>query len=108
MGNTSAAANTAAVKNRFHSKLKALYYAPATLTETEGVKTITYGTPVRMFDAVSLSLSKKGDLIIVRSDGTEDVIGTDNQGYDGDVELFRLPWKKNCAEKRQASLSLLM
>lgn len=91
MGNTSAAANTAAVKNRFHSKLKALYYAPATLTETAGVKTITYGTPVRMFDAVSLSLSKKGDLIIVRSDGTEDVIGTDNQGYDGDVELFRLP-----------------
>ena len=24
------------------------------------------------------------------------------------TELFRLPWKKNCAEKRQASLSLLM
>ena len=91
MGNTSAAANTAAVKNRFHSKLKALYYAPATLTETDGVKSITYGKPVRMFDAVALSLSKNGDLIIIRSDGTEDVIGTDNQGYNGDVEVIRLP-----------------
>lgn len=81
----------ATTKNRFHSKLKAVYYAPATITENAGVKSISYGTPVRMFDAVSLSLSKKGDLITVRTDGTEDVIGTDNQGYDGDMELLRLP-----------------
>ena len=81
----------ATTKNRFHSKLKAVYYAPATITENAGVKSISYGTPVRMFDAVSLSLSKKGDLITVRTDGTEDVTGTDNQGYDGDMELLRLP-----------------
>ena len=81
----------ATTKNRFHSKLKTLYYAPATITENSGVKSISYGTPVRMFDAVSLSLSKKGDLIIIRTDGTEDVIGANNQGYDGDMELLRLP-----------------
>nr|DAY73485.1 MAG TPA: tail tube protein [Caudoviricetes sp.] len=95
-GNTAAA--TPAVKNRFHSKLKAMYYAPATITETAGTKSITYGKPVRMFDAVALSLSKKGDLIVVRSDGMEDVIGSDNQGYDGEAELLRLPesFEKDC------------
>lgn len=90
MANNTASAASAG-KNRFHSKLKALYYAPATVTETAGTKSITYGTPVRMFDAVALSMSKKGDLITIRSDGTEDVIGSDNQGYDGEAELVRLP-----------------
>jgi phi13 family phage major tail protein len=74
-------------KNRFHSDLEKCAYAVATLTD--GV--ITYGTPIVIPDSISLTLSKKGNLIPLKTDGKEDVIGQDNQGYDGDLEILRLP-----------------
>lgn len=76
-------------KNRYHSKLKCCYYAKATYDET--TNKITYAAPIRIKDSVAISLSKKGDPIIVRVDGREDFLGNDKQGYDGDLEALRFP-----------------
>ena len=42
-------------------------------------------------DAVSISLSPKGDLIVVYADAQEIILGRDNAGYDGETELLRIP-----------------
>ncbi len=76
-------------KNRVKYRLKRLYYAPATIDETSG--DISYAAPIRMKDAVSISLSPKGDLIVVYADAQEIMLGRDNAGYDGEAELLRIP-----------------
>lgn len=76
-------------KNRVKYRLKRLYYAPATIDETKG--DVTYATPIRMPDAVSISLSPKGDLIVTYADAQEIILGRDNAGYDGEAELLRIP-----------------
>lgn len=76
-------------KNRVKYRLKRLYYAPATIDETAG--DIAYDTPIRMPDAVSISLSPKGDLIVTYADAQEIILGRDNAGYDGEAELLRIP-----------------
>lgn len=76
-------------KNKYHSKLKNCYYAPATIDEEAGK--ITYADPVRIWLSVSIALSPKGDLIVVHADGQEVMLGSDNAGYDGDLEMLRVP-----------------
>ncbi len=76
-------------KNRVKYRLKRLYYAPATIDEPSG--DVTYAAPIRMPDAVSISLSPKGDLIVVYADAQEIILGRDNAGYDGETELLRIP-----------------
>lgn len=78
-----------APKNRFHAKLKKCYYAPATPDFDAG--TVTYGTPVRIPDAVSISLSPTGEPITVNADGGVVNLGRDNSGYEGDLEVIRFP-----------------
>lgn len=75
-------------KNRVKYKLKRLYYAPATVDEDTG--DVTYSAPIRMKGAVSISLSPKGDLIVTYADAQEIVLGRDNAGYDGEVEVLRI------------------
>ncbi len=77
------------VNNKYHSDLARTFYAKATYDPT--TNKINYGAPVRIKGAVSITLSKKGDLITFKSDGVEDVLGKDNQGYDGDLEALRFP-----------------
>lgn len=76
-------------KNRVKYRLKRLYYAPATIDENSG--DVTYAAPIRMPDAVSISLSPKGDHIVVYADAQEIILGRDNAGYDGEAELLRIP-----------------
>lgn len=76
-------------KNRVKYRLKRLYYAPATVDEDTGV--VTYSAPIRMKDAVSISLSPKGDLIVTYADAQEIILGRENAGYDGEAELLRIP-----------------
>lgn len=75
--------------NRVRYKLKRLYYAPATIDET--TDEIKYAKPKRIRDAVSISLSPKGDLIVTYADAEEIVLGRENAGYDGDAEMLRIP-----------------
>lgn len=75
--------------NRFHAKLKKCYYATATPDFAAG--TVTYGTPVRIPDAVSISLSPTGEPITVNADGGVVNLGRDNSGYEGDLEVIRFP-----------------
>lgn len=75
-------------KNRVKYRLKRLYYAPATVDEETG--DVAYATPIRMPDAVSISLSPKGDLIVTYADAQEIILGRDNAGYDGEAELLRI------------------
>lgn len=76
-------------KNRFHAKLKKCYYATATVDFN--ACTVTYGTPVRIPDAVSIFLSPTGEPIIVNADGGVINLGRDNSGYEGDLEVIRFP-----------------
>ena len=75
--------------NRVKYRLKCLYYAPATVNEE--TSEVTYAAPIRMKDAVSISLSPKGDLIVTYADAQEIILGRDNAGYDGEAELLRIP-----------------
>lgn len=75
-------------KNRVKYRLKRVYYAPATIDESGD---IAYAAPIRMKDAVSISLSPKGDLIVTYADAQEIILGRDNAGYDGEAEFLRIP-----------------
>lgn len=76
-------------KNKFHAKLAKCYYAVATPDFLAG--TVSYGTPVRIPNAVSLSLAPTGEPITVNADAGEVDLGRDNSGYEGDLEALRFP-----------------
>lgn len=76
-------------KNKVRYALAKCAYAPATVNES--TKAVTYTTPVVMPGAASIALSPEGELMIFRADGGEYVVGRDNDGYAGDLELARVP-----------------
>lgn len=76
-------------KNRYHAKLKQCWYAPATIDEDAG--TVSYSAPIRIPLSVAVNLSPKGELIKIYADGQEVILGSDNAGYDGELEMLRVP-----------------
>ncbi len=62
----------------------------ALITEAED-GTISYGTPIAMPGAVSLSLDPNGELEDFWADGIAYYTVSNNQGYDGDLELALIP-----------------
>lgn len=58
-------------------------------TDDEG--NVTFGTPVAMPGAVSLSLDPNGEPESFYADGIEYYIISNNMGYDGDLELALIP-----------------
>lgn len=59
---------------------------------TEGTNgEITWGTPVAMPGAVSISLEPQGEPESFYADGIEFWVINNNQGYDGDLELAMIP-----------------
>lgn len=65
-----------------------VHYAPITVAE-EG--TVSFGTPVPMPGAVSISMDPTGEPESFYADGIEYYVINNNQGYDGDLELAMIP-----------------
>ena len=53
--------------------------------------TVTFGTPIAIPGAVSISLDPKGEPESFYADGVEYYVINNNQGYDGDLEVALIP-----------------
>ena len=74
--------------NKIRYGIKNCYYSVATISTTG---TATYATPVALAGAVSLSLSAQGDTTKFFADNIVYWTGVSNQGYEGDLELAKIP-----------------
>ena len=74
--------------NKIRYGIKNCYYAVATISTTG---TATYGTPVALAGAVSLSLDAQGDTNKFFADNIVYYTSVANNGYEGDLELAKIP-----------------
>lgn len=75
--------------NKVKYGLKNVHYALATISDVD--HSATYGTPVAIPGAVSLTLSAEGELTPFRADNINYWIGNSNNGYTGDLEIALIP-----------------
>lgn len=76
------------VPNKIKFGIKGCFYAVATIAANNSA---TYGTPVALPGAVSLSLSPQGETNSFYADNIDYYTTVSNTGYEGDLELARLP-----------------
>lgn len=74
--------------NKIKYGIKNVYYAVATIA-ADG--TATYGTPVALKGAVSLSMEPQGDSSPFYADNIVYYTSVANNGYEGDLELALIP-----------------
>lgn len=75
-------------KNKVKFNICNVHYAPLS-QDSNGE--FSWGTPVPMPGAVSLSLDPQGEPESFYADGIEYYVINNNQGYDGDLELAMIP-----------------
>lgn len=74
--------------NKIRYGIKNCFYATATLSSTN---TATYGTPVALPGAVSISLDPQGETSPFYADNIVYYTSVANTGYEGDLELAKIP-----------------
>ncbi len=75
-------------KNKVKFNIRNVHYA---LLSTDEDVQVSFGTPVAMPGAVSLSLDPNGEPSIFYADGYAYYTISNNMGYDGDLELAMVP-----------------
>ena len=75
-------------KNKVKFNIRNVHYALLTKSDDGEV---TYGTPVPMLGAVSISLDPNGEPSVFYADGYAYYTINNNQGYEGDLELALVP-----------------
>ena len=75
-------------KNKIKFNIRNVHYAKLTVSETGEV---TFAKPVPMPGAVSLSLDPTGEPSVFYADGYAYYTISNNQGYEGDLELALVP-----------------
>lgn len=78
----------AGTDNKIRYGLKNVYYAPATIAADGSA---TYGTPVHVPGAVSLTLDPEGDRTPFYADNIEYWVDPGNTGYSGTLEMALFP-----------------
>lgn len=78
-------------ENKVRLNVKNVHYAVLTETISQGVHTYSFATPVAMPGCVALNLPKVGSREDFYADGTVYYTAYSNQGYEGDLELARVP-----------------
>lgn len=74
--------------NKIKYNLKNVHYAPITSNDGDSV---TFGTPVHIPGAVSLSMEPQGEISKFYADGIVFWQGSANNGYEGDLEMAMFP-----------------
>ena len=74
--------------NKIKYGISKCYFAVAT---DDGTGALTYGTPVALPGAVSLSLDAQGDMNTFYADNIAYFTSSANNGYQGDLELALIP-----------------
>lgn len=77
--------------NKVQFNLKNVHYAILTTVVTGSTTTNTFGTPVHVPGAVSLSLEAKGEVTPFYADGVVYYQSVANNGYEGDLEMAKIP-----------------
>lgn len=87
--------------NKIKYGISMMYYAPITAESDDG--TITYGTPVPIPGAISISLSSQGERRSLYADNVEYFTAWGNGGYEGDVNVAMIPdqFRKDCLGEKQ-------
>ncbi|MCD7959632.1 MAG: phage tail protein [Ruminococcus sp.] len=75
-------------KNKVKFNICNVHYASLTVDDDCAA---TFGTPVAMPGAVSISMDPTGELESFYADGVEYYVINNNQGYDDDLELAMIP-----------------
>lgn len=78
-------------KNKVQFNLKNVHYALLTETVTQGVTSYTWGTPVKVPGAVSLSLEAQSELSPFYADGIVYYQTVSQNGYQGNLEMAKFP-----------------
>lgn len=78
-------------ENKVQFNLKNVHYAVQTATTSGGVVSYSYGTPVAVPGAVTLSLEAQGDVTPFYADGVTYYTSIANNGYSGNLDMARFP-----------------
>ena len=73
--------------NKVHYDLTNVYIAPMT---SEG-ENPAWGTPKRLYGAISMDLTANGETVKLRADGIDYYTNVSNNGYEGDLNLALVP-----------------